>query len=229
MGTQGTESHVNEWEVRRRRLQGEGEVEERKEGAKCLSISMERARKERLSFRAGPALVAQVVQVTEDDEGQQRLLGRQQPPQARNRRASAEPAVLPITQGPSKRPRPRRWQRYNQICTPPSCRASPPVTFLVPGQSPSDEYPHRRSVFFFKRQSLTAGLAFLKNHLYREGRISVVHAMWIIEKATAILRVEPNVLQVDPPLLCFNLLCGNIHGQYVRGGGSLYWALRIDR
>ena len=41
MGTQGTELHVNEREVRRRRLQGE--VEERKDGAKCLGISMARS------------------------------------------------------------------------------------------------------------------------------------------------------------------------------------------
>ena len=42
-------------------------------------------------------------------------------------------------------------------------------------------------------------IAFLKNHFYREGRLSEDQALWIIENATEVLRREPNVLTVDAP------------------------------
>jgi serine/threonine-protein phosphatase 2B catalytic subunit len=84
---------------------------------------------------------------------------------------------------------------------------------------------------FFSRQDPTKpDVAFLKNHFYREGRVTEDQAIWILEKATALLRAEPNVLQVDAPItgecacrllwshhtnqLC-HLVCGDIHGQYV--------------
>jgi len=54
---------------------------------------------------------------------------------------------------------------------------------------------------FFSRQDPTKpDIAFLKNHFYREGRVTEDQAMWILEKATALLRSEPNVLQVDAPI-----------------------------
>ncbi|KAF8970438.1 Metallo-dependent phosphatase-like protein [Flammula alnicola] len=53
-------------------------------------------------------------------------------------------------------------------------------------------------------------VAFLKNHFYREGRLTEDQALWILEKATDILRKEANVLQVDAPIT----VCGDIHGQY---------------
>jgi serine/threonine-protein phosphatase 2B catalytic subunit len=43
-------------------------------------------------------------------------------------------------------------------------------------------------------------VAFLKNHFYREGRLSEDQAMWIITRATEILRKEENVLNVDAPI-----------------------------
>jgi len=43
-------------------------------------------------------------------------------------------------------------------------------------------------------------IAFLKNHFYREGRVTEEQALWILEKATDILRKEGNVLQVDAPI-----------------------------
>ena len=43
-------------------------------------------------------------------------------------------------------------------------------------------------------------IAFLKNHFYREGRVTEEQALWILEKGTEILRKESNVLQVDAPI-----------------------------
>lgn len=43
-------------------------------------------------------------------------------------------------------------------------------------------------------------IAFLKNHFYREGRLSEDQALWILEAATDVLRKEGNVLQVDAPI-----------------------------
>lgn len=64
---------------------------------------------------------------------------------------------------------------------------------------------------FFSREDPTKpDHAFLKNHFYREGRISEEHALYILEKTTEILRAEPNLLYVDAPVT----VCGDIHGQY---------------
>ncbi|KAL4073687.1 Metallo-dependent phosphatase-like protein [Scleroderma yunnanense] len=64
--------------------------------------------------------------------------------------------------------------------------------------------------FFSRQDPSKPDVAFLKNHFYREGRVSEDQALWIIEKATGLLRAEPNVLQVDAPIT----VCGDIHGQY---------------
>ncbi|OLL24602.1 Serine/threonine-protein phosphatase 2B catalytic subunit [Neolecta irregularis DAH-3] len=53
-------------------------------------------------------------------------------------------------------------------------------------------------------------IAFLKNHFYREGRLTEEQALWILEKGTEILRTEPNLLEVDAPIT----VSGDIHGQY---------------
>ncbi|KAF9236002.1 serine threonine protein phosphatase 2B [Melanogaster broomeanus] len=64
--------------------------------------------------------------------------------------------------------------------------------------------------FFSQQDPTKPNLEFLKNHFFREGRLREDHALWILEKATAILRDEPNVLEVDAPVT----VCGDIHGQY---------------
>ncbi|KAI0071408.1 serine/threonine protein phosphatase 2B [Panus rudis PR-1116 ss-1] len=64
--------------------------------------------------------------------------------------------------------------------------------------------------FFSKEDPSKPNIAFLKNHFYREGRLSEEHAMYIIEKGTELLRKEPNLLHVDAPVT----VCGDIHGQY---------------
>jgi len=54
---------------------------------------------------------------------------------------------------------------------------------------------------FFSRQDRSKpDIAFLKNHFYREGRISEEQALWIIDRGTEVLRSEGNVLQVDAPI-----------------------------
>lgn len=64
---------------------------------------------------------------------------------------------------------------------------------------------------FWSRQDPTKpDIAFLKNHFYREGRLTDEQALHIIRTATEILRNEPNLLEVDAPIT----VCGDIHGQY---------------
>jgi len=54
--------------------------------------------------------------------------------------------------------------------------------------------------FFSKTEKDNPDIEFLKDHFYREGRIKEEHALYIIEKATQLLRAEPNVLTIDPPV-----------------------------
>lgn len=53
-------------------------------------------------------------------------------------------------------------------------------------------------------------LPFLKQHFYREGRLTEDQALWIIHRATELLKGEPNLLEMDAPIT----VCGDIHGQY---------------
>jgi serine/threonine-protein phosphatase 2B catalytic subunit len=52
----------------------------------------------------------------------------------------------------------------------------------------------------------------LRDHFFREGRLTEEHALYILEHATAILSEEPNLVDVQGPVT----ICGDIHGQYVR-------------
>lgn len=54
--------------------------------------------------------------------------------------------------------------------------------------------------FFSREDPSKPDIAFLKNHFYREGRVSEEQALYILEKGTAILHSEPNVLSVDAPI-----------------------------
>lgn len=54
---------------------------------------------------------------------------------------------------------------------------------------------------FFSREDPTKpDIVFLKNHFYREGRLSEEHALYILDKASELLRSEPNLVQVDAPV-----------------------------
>lgn len=68
---------------------------------------------------------------------------------------------------------------------------------------------------------------FLKDHFFREGRLTEAQALFILEEATEILSREPNMLEVSGPVTSvFNAcssdmctyaghaVCGDIHGQY---------------
>ncbi|KAL8896658.1 MAG: hypothetical protein Q9207_007608 [Kuettlingeria erythrocarpa] len=53
-------------------------------------------------------------------------------------------------------------------------------------------------------------LHFLKQHFYREGRLTEEQALFIIEEGTKVLKSEPNLLEMDAPIT----VCGDVHGQY---------------
>ncbi|KAF7558052.1 hypothetical protein G7046_g5913 [Stylonectria norvegica] len=64
---------------------------------------------------------------------------------------------------------------------------------------------------FFEDETHTKpNIQFLKQHFYREGRLTEEQALWIIHKGTELLRAEPNLLEMDAPIT----VCGDVHGQY---------------
>ncbi|KAJ8087554.1 3',5'-cyclic-nucleotide phosphodiesterase (PDEase) (3':5'-CNP) [Marasmius tenuissimus] len=78
-------------------------------------------------------------------------------------------------------------------------------------QAPAMFIPTPQQFFANHGQDTTKpDIGFLKNHFYREGRLSEEQALWILERGTEVLRKESNVLNVDAPIT----VCGDIHGQY---------------
>ncbi|ORX99750.1 serine/threonine protein phosphatase 2B catalytic subunit [Basidiobolus meristosporus CBS 931.73] len=75
----------------------------------------------------------------------------------------------------------------------------PPAT-----QKPTDEE------FYSKEQPDKPDIEFLKDHFFKEGRLTEEQALYIIQKGTELLRNEPNLLEVPAPVT----VCGDIHGQY---------------
>ena len=65
----------------------------------------------------------------------------------------------------------------------------PPASFI-----PTDDQ------FYSKKDPTKPDLVFLKNHFLREGRLSIDQALYIIKKATAILKSEPTLLDLESPL-----------------------------
>ncbi|KAL9541640.1 3',5'-cyclic-nucleotide phosphodiesterase (PDEase) (3':5'-CNP) [Mucor atramentarius] len=64
--------------------------------------------------------------------------------------------------------------------------------------------------FWSKERPGLPDIKFLKDHFYREGRLTEEQALFILEKGTEILKSEPNLLEVGAPIT----VCGDIHGQY---------------
>lgn len=64
--------------------------------------------------------------------------------------------------------------------------------------------------FFFDAEKTKPDLDRLKDHLFREGRLSDEQAMFIIDKTTAILKSESTLVEIEAPIT----ICGDIHGQF---------------
>lgn len=60
--------------------------------------------------------------------------------------------------------------------------------------TPTDEQ------FFSSVDPTKPDIAFLKNHFYREGRLTEEQALYILARGSEILKNEPNLLEVDAPI-----------------------------
>ncbi|KAM3513691.1 hypothetical protein MY11210_002702 [Beauveria gryllotalpidicola] len=74
-----------------------------------------------------------------------------------------------------------------------------PATF-----KPTDEQ------FFSDSTRTKPNIHFLKQHFYREGRLTDEQALFILKTGADVLRAEPNLLEMDAPIT----VCGDVHGQY---------------
>lgn len=70
--------------------------------------------------------------------------------------------------------------------------------------------PPTQDQFFSPNDRSKPNLQFLKQHFYREGRLTEEQALYIIEEGTKVLKSEPNLLEMDAPIT----VCGDVHGQY---------------
>lgn len=70
--------------------------------------------------------------------------------------------------------------------------------------------PPTQDQFFSPHDRSKPNLQFLKQHFYREGRLTEEQALYIIDEGTKVLHSEPNLLEMDAPIT----VCGDVHGQY---------------
>ena len=92
---------------------------------------------------------------------------------------------------------------------------SGPLSAVTADNVPSDVqapafHPPNEDQFLSPHDRTKPNLQFLKQHFYREGRLTEEQALWIIKQGTAVLRAEPNLLEMDAPIT----VCGDVHGQY---------------
>lgn len=71
-------------------------------------------------------------------------------------------------------------------------------------------HPPTDEQFFSPHDRSKPNLQYLKQHFYREGRLTEEQALWIIGRGTELLKAEPNLLEMDAPIT----VCGDVHGQY---------------
>ncbi|KAJ9080195.1 3',5'-cyclic-nucleotide phosphodiesterase (PDEase) (3':5'-CNP) [Entomophthora muscae] len=64
--------------------------------------------------------------------------------------------------------------------------------------------------FFFDATKTKPHVARLKDHLFREGRLTDEQAVFIISKTTEILKAENTLVEIEAPIT----ICGDIHGQF---------------
>ena len=76
-------------------------------------------------------------------------------------------------------------------------------------QAPAFNVPTNEN-FWDPEDPTKPNLQFLKQHFYREGRLTEEQALWILNAGTQLLRSEPNLLEMDAPIT----VCGDVHGQY---------------
>lgn len=76
-------------------------------------------------------------------------------------------------------------------------------------QAPAFHKP-RDEQFYDPNDPTKPNLAFLKQHFYREGRLTEEQALFILSRCTEVLKTEPNLLEMDAPIT----VCGDVHGQY---------------
>ena len=71
-------------------------------------------------------------------------------------------------------------------------------------------HPPSEDQFLSPHDRSKPNLQFLKQHFYREGRLTEEQALWIIQLGTEVLKREDNLLEMDAPIT----VCGDVHGQY---------------
>lgn len=83
------------------------------------------------------------------------------------------------------------------------------LTWSLDVQAPAFN-PPTEDQFYSPQDRNKPNLQFLKQHFYREGRLTEEQALWIIQMGTEVLKSEPNLLEMDAPIT----VCGDVHGQY---------------
>lgn len=83
------------------------------------------------------------------------------------------------------------------------------LTTLLDVQAPAFNIPSDDQ-FWSPHDRTKPNIQFLKQHFYREGRLTEQQALWIIHEGTKLLKAEPNLLEMDAPIT----VCGDVHGQY---------------
>ncbi|KAH0826311.1 Metallo-dependent phosphatase-like protein [Lanmaoa asiatica] len=88
-------------------------------------------------------------------------------------------------------------------------RAMPNVAQPV-GYEPTDDQLFIREYGPPGDHHMAPNVEFMKQHFFKEGRLTEKQALYILSRATAILSREPNLVNVGSPVT----ICGDIHGQY---------------